>query len=355
MGTFNAGYPSFHGAWQHPAAELPIVTTERIMQTMFWMSWLVVVAAVAGIAGALLRNRTPTCIYIIMASALSVVVLVSAAQTTQRRMLVGRMVEHQVDQLCNASTYMQLTSGLGCGFAATYAQAKVAPCDALCELRVEKLQKLEGCHILPHLCSTFRYGRLKGGGCFAAAAQNGWTVFRHMAPSTSLEACEGECNADIGCTTYIHIPSGARSGEQCFLIADPAAQHNRMNWTALAPASLHAADDAAGSCFRRTKPEVLVEFLAHNLHESISAALLGVVLLLSTACTCCILYDVSMSRKGLPTATELALMMFCPCVPAAERAREKYGDDYLDDLMSRSQESSSDSDEEKGSSDSGKK
>merc|ERR1712187_300425 len=57
-------------------------------------------------------------------------------------------------------------------------------------------------------------------------------------------------------------------------------------------------------CFKRKEPLILVKFLNTGMYLALSTSLVGILLLLSTFCTCCILYNVNMSRRGLPTAIE---------------------------------------------------
>lgn len=353
----NADYPSFqHNTWQNSAEIVPVLTTQRIMEALFWISLLVILSAVIGIVGALMRRKGVVITYVILASALSLVVLVSAAQTSQRRALVGPLIMYQVDHLCNASTYIQLSSGLGCDFAANFSSSRVPVCDALCQFRVQSLQRLNGCTVLPDLCSSFRYSRLGGGGCFTAAAESGQVVYKSVHSNMSYSACKSFCDQDIGCSTFITLDAKASEEEQCLSITNTlTANRDPTNWTDITALYFQQKGDLSKGtgggtwnhkCYKRAEPEVLVEFLAHGLHLAIATAVLGVILLMSTICTCFILYNMSMSRRGLPTATELGLMLFCPC--CSDKIRRKYNEDYMDEIMKSSEpdSSSEESDEE---------
>lgn len=325
--------------------EIPTLTTRMIMRSVFWMSVLVVIVAIVGIVGSLLRHKGPVCAYVLFATCLSLVVLVSSVQTSHRRILAGPVLMRQAEKLCNTRTYIQLSTGLGCTFASHYNQSEVDSCGALCKFRVDQLKKHRGCEVLPKLCSAFDYERLEGGGCLAAALGTGMVAYKHKGSSMCSHACRTECDRDIGCDTFIHMKwSGGK--EQCVVLTARATYHDPANWTHFtkgfrkvltrlrndsAPAENASLVGAhlEHQCFRRAKPEVLLEFMDIGLYLAVTTGVLAALLLLSTFCTCCILYNVNMSRRGLPTAFELGFMMCCPCF--SQHVHRKFKEDYFRD------------------------
>lgn len=355
----------YHSA-RGTALEIPTLTTKRIMGSVFWMSILVVVVAIVGIMGSLLRHKGPVCAYVLFATCLSLVVLVSSVQTSQRRILADPVLMRQADRLCNASTYIQLTSGLGCSFASDYTQSEVEPCGALCKFRVEQLKRHRGCHMLPKLCSAFAYERLPGGGCLAAALETGMVAYKHKGASMCSDECRAACDMDIGCDTFINVMHRGGVHEQCVTLTSRASYHNPANWTRFTKGyqkfldrlrnASAPADDASivesnwtHQCFRRTKPQVLLEFLDVGMYLSLTTGLLAMLLLLSTFCTCCILYNVNMSRRGLPTAFELGFMMLCPCW--SQHVHRKFKEDYFKHHEKGDDDSDSDGESEDESDD----
>lgn len=331
---FDTAYPG-----QMAGSDIPPLTTKRIMQSLFWMSILVVVAAVIGIVGSMLRQKGPVCVYVVLASALSLVVLVSAAQTSQRRILAAPMLMRQVEDICMPVRYIRLTHTLGCDFAKVYDEAEMKhPCGPYCQFRVQALQEFHGCEVLPKLCTSFTYEELQSGGCLSAALQTGMAVYRHTGLPMSADDCHAACDNDIGCSTVINLLHEGSGQAQCMVLSARASFHSTANWTEVGQGArlyLGKHGNATGTvngwthqCFRRAQPRVLVEFMDCGLRLAVATASLGVALLLSVFCTFCILYNVNMSRRGLPTALELGLMMLCPC--CSHHVHRRFHEDYFE-------------------------
>lgn len=336
--------------------EIPTLTTKSIMRSVFWMSILVVITSIIGVVGSLLRQKGPVCTYVLFATCLSLVVLVSAVQTSQRRILAGPVLMRQAERLCNTSTYIQLSAGLGCNYTSQYNQEEVDVCGTLCTFRVDQLKKHNGCTLLPRLCSAFTYEQLEGGGCLAAALGTGMVAYKHRGAPMTADACRHSCDNDIGCDTFINMEH-TDGRTQCVVLTTHAVERSPANWTQFTKGfqnllttkpNASAAQAWTHQCFRRAKPEVLLEFMDLGLHLAVTTALLAVLLLLSTVCTCCILYNVNMSRRGLPTAWELALLMLCPCF--SQHVHRKFNEEYFAD-KDEEEEDDSDSDSDSGSED----
>jgi len=272
-------------------------------------------------------------------------VLVSSAQTSQRRLLATPVLMRQAENLCNTSTYIQLSTGLECNYTKLYDKSEVPPCGPLCEFRVKELRKNKGCSVLPRLCSAFDYEELEGGGCLEAALDTGMVAYKHKGESMTFDSCKEACDSDIGCDTFITL-SHTGGEAQCVILSARATWHNPRNWTKftrgfrkfLARHQNRSAESDSSNvmgegwdhqCLRRTKPQVLLDFMDMGLYLAVTTASLAVVLLLSTFCTCCMLYNVNMNRRGLPTALELGLMMLCPCFSA--HVHRKFHEEYFDE------------------------
>lgn len=315
--------------WEEIADEIPVFTTQRIVQSLLVCSYVIVLASILGVAGALLRRKGLVCTYVILASCLSVVVLVGAAQIWQTRLLATPLLTQQVLELCNTTTYVELTTSLGCPLRRPYLPSEVVPCDEACAFRVASLQRLDGCTELPMLCKRFTYQRLPPALCLDAANRSD-TAYEYVRGKLRFDACRAECDIDIGCDTFVHKPS-----EACILLSGLASQHSTTTWHALRKESLAQRVPRGWEqrCYRRVEPMVLRVFTEHGRKLATATSVLGAMMFLSTACTWLLMYNVNINRKGKPTAVELGLMMMCPCC-SQQLHRRFHGDPLAEEEAS---------------------
>jgi len=323
----------FNAAWHTRSEDAPFVlTTRRIYEYLIFVGFLVVMSSVLGIAGAKSRNRHLVCTYVVLAGTFTVVMLAGGVQTIQRRSVVEPMIFSQVKDICNATTYMRLASSIPCKFAESYSPSELTPCGVYCRYRAGLLRQLQGCTVMPRLCQQFFYEELPPEACAAEITQGHSMMY--LAAEGS-ERCREFCDNDIRCTAYAYSGPSAAKPERCLLGQGVGADHLPPRWSPIHPSE--AAEYLSGgsrmACFRRTEPMVLARFKTHGMRLAASTMALGLVLLASTAVSCCVMYNANFKRRDLPKGTELALMMCCPCC-AGETRRRFTEPDLSDDELS---------------------
>jgi len=312
---------SAHHSWERAAEAVPTFTIARIMKFLTGISVVVIAASLLGIAGTISRHKNLVCTYVLLASCLSACVLLNAAQATQRKSVAEPLIRRQVFDLCNASTYVRLGRNLNCEWSKELQSLPLTPCMDVCQWRVQLLEHMSGCSLLPRLCKKFEYQPLAQEAC-AATVTSGKTSAEFVA---GLSECQDRCDQDITCTDFAHQSAMKADSGRCTLFGR-AFDLSLPSAGVFAEKTL-AQDDGDRHCYRRVQPTVLRKFSSHEWYICVCTVALGALLVMSSACTCCLMYNVNIDRRGQPTGLELACMMFCPA--CADRIHRRYYEDYF--------------------------
>jgi len=308
---------------------MPPITTRRIFALLIVAGSFIIVAALIGIIGAKSRVRILLSIYVITAFCFSMLAVVGSIQAIQRRNTVEPMIIRQVNDFCNGTTYKRLFMNLGCSGANLYAEPLPA-CNVFCQSRVQTLERLDGCKVLPMLCKHFEYQQLSSTECANMLAQSSSMMIAKY--HQSEDACRDHCDQNVLCDRFMFLDSSAGVNPYgCFLNGGSPTNQLFQDWIRIQPSQAinPATDLSYARCFSRTESIVSTEFRSEGVRLAVFTLIVSVTLVLSLIYTCCQMYNVSMKRDRQPNGCELAGMVFCPC--CTQGLYEKYNSVELSD------------------------
>lgn len=331
---------SWHvGRGMQEASWYPEITARRIFEALLFIGFIVVLAGILGILGARTRRKELVCTYVVLASIFTVVTFFCAVEVLLRRGAVVPLIERQVRDLCNATTYMRLASHIPCKWTSSYSPAESGSCGQVCQLRTGYLRELNGCIVLPRLCEQFFYEELPSDTCATAITEKDSMLYMALGIK-SHSRCKELCDKDIKCEAYAYSEAAPPAfPERCILGQGVVGTHLPPEWASLSPLDVGEYLSGKGStkCFRRTDSVVLDNFRRHSARLAACTLLLGFILLGSSLRSCCLMYNVNVKRRDKPTAHELGLMMCCPCCAEEHHRRfnepslSEEGSDYDED------------------------
>ena len=129
-----------------------IVTTKSLVTMLLFVALLVIFISCLGVTATQGRHKCMASSYALSSTSCAGVICMMAMQILQRIQVVQPLIEHQVQHLCNATTYIQLGSALDCSWAGKYGE--IIPCSTGCRWKLDILGQ-QGCWLLPHLCESF--------------------------------------------------------------------------------------------------------------------------------------------------------------------------------------------------------
>lgn len=298
---------SFQADWQ---VKVRPMTTYQVLKWLKVVSWLVIVAGILGILGGIIQKKRIICVHTTLAAVLTVLMIMSACYTLQRRLKVAPLIMEQVGDLCDSDRYMKFAKHIGCSFASRYEESEVGECNEACQVRADLLEKHGGCLIMESLCKHFNYNDVDTD-ClsFLKSANNGNAMYYC---SQDEEQCRADCNDDIMCNAYAYSAPSDEKPQICLLGQAVAKSHTNEKWFEWTEQDEQDMVSPM-ECYNRTDPQVLGNFRKIGTHIAVCTLALSVVLAAATCCSCCHLYNLILMRRGLPTAVDLSLMMCCPC------------------------------------------
>lgn len=295
----------------------------RTLNVLGFVGLMVVVSGILGIVGAATMHKGCVCSHVLMTSCISAFVVVMAARLFEAKVVSEPLIQRQVTDLCEATTYIRLGEHLPCAWAeGKFGPALTTPCGDACQLRIRMLRKLDGCEVLPQLCKSFLYEQM--GTCNSTFA--GMTAA--FAADMDVQVCQAECDKDIACASFAHA---AGAPGRCVLLAGLPSRNGSAQWTAMSPVAVQAwASSSAPTCYRRMEPSVLRDFTNDSALLVKHVIMVAALLIASVSCQCCFMYDVSLQRRGVPTGTELVFMLLCPC--CASSLHKRLNEEYFEEL-----------------------
>merc|ERR1712125_260125 len=166
-----------------------------------------------------------------------------------------------------------------------------------CEQFVLRLEKLDGCELLPELCKKFLYAELvSSADCFnqvlpkLAASKNAMygarylsRDFRGQSAEEQIDECKEQCDADIMCETFVFSDASPKTENvpRCLLTAGTPSLHGTAAWTKVEANGLLQYVGPEPKCFDRTKPYVLQRFQDFGAKLAAVTIVLGIVLVIS--------------------------------------------------------------------------
>jgi len=303
-----------------------VLTGQRIAQILLFVGLAVVLSSVSGLVASSGRHKGFAGGYVVSSLACSGIMLVTAAQVWQRKAVVEPIIARQADVLCNSTEYVQLATGLGCSWADEYSKAS---CGQSCVWKVELLAASKACGWLPILCKAFLYEALPASECATVLGALPASSVPFFAASESTESCRQACDSDIVCTQFY-----SSTVKPLCLQSGLVDEHPAPKWTVIQPSQVtpYVGDAAPVNCYRRTEPDVNGRFQVQTTRLAASTLLLAVLLTVSSTCAFGMMYNLNHRRKGKPKASQLGLMMCCPC--CASRLHRRFNKPEISDESS---------------------
>lgn len=325
-----------------------IFNSSRFIFTfLIFVGLLIILVSLVGVLAARTRHKQVVCGTVVLAGALAIMMVTSAIAAFNRRIFLEGVLTRQMSSLCNASTYITQGFQLGCDWADSYDPQEVPACSAICQQRVEILRPLDGCRVLPLLCKSFEYEEIAYSYCVALADKYLSAQYNLHLYNASLgpDACRTACNKDPRCSAIAYAPATEAKPTRCLLIPGLAHQHDQLwgSFSVWPEAEEYLSGSSPPTCERQLDPTAISRFQLHNLRLVIATLSLSFVLLASTCCTCCFMYNVNMLRADRPSGLQLALMMCCTC--CSHHLHKRYNEPGGIESEEEEEEETEDSDE----------
>eukprot|EP00746_Dinoflagellata_sp_MGD_P068569 gnl/MRDRNA2_/MRDRNA2_28203_c0_seq1.p1 gnl/MRDRNA2_/MRDRNA2_28203_c0~~gnl/MRDRNA2_/MRDRNA2_28203_c0_seq1.p1 ORF type:complete len:409 (-),score=84.14 gnl/MRDRNA2_/MRDRNA2_28203_c0_seq1:156-1301(-) len=284
---------------------------------------LAIIASIFGCLGVSENNKLLLCGYIVAALIFAVFFLTCGTTLFMMFESVEPTVERQVAEFCDQENYAQLTTQLSCPAPTEATTRRLADeCNAACDDRLKRVQKMGGCKFLMHACTRKEYANVGDGFCTLPDGTR--PPMYGSAPLTpvDLESCQKYCDVDIDCTGIVH-----QYGDQpvCFVITKDGNTPAGNGWILQKQSSdatlpLQASDGSAGAVCQAKDVSLLVARLkSYGVGICIATLCIGSFLLISICSTFAHMYMVNTKRKGRKGFPALCASMFCPCCRTKEK------------------------------------
>jgi len=321
-----------------------VFTTSNIFNALRVGSLFVVTSGLIGIYAALTRRKGCVALTGVSSTLFGIVMVFAGVQALLRRNIVEPLVARQVNDFCNASTYIRLVMNIQCPWAPAMYMQEVPACGPICKHRVDMLRQLEGCSLLLTLCKHGVYQEQDTDSCEAIIGQQDGPVMyaanysQGYGDGDLTSSCRLSCDEDIVCSGFLYKPEQEGRPAQCLLSSGLPVRHPYPEWMAVERRQVafylynFSSSPILTRCYSRTHPVVLERFVEFGRTLALATSALGIVLLVNSFISCFFLHDLHVRRKGRTNAAGICCMMVCPCCYGDRRYGMVLSDDSDDDL-----------------------